>query len=143
MQRTILAALMMGSLFSFASAGEVHTWHKITAASGSWNASLRMISQEGFFVARDGTRLSDFVVEPNKPFEYGFGFPNTVNFDLAYTLTLTEQFKDSRRYFQSKACVYVISAKGPGNPDITALSYHGATCNWKVVKGVGEDFMVA
>lgn len=72
--------------------------------------------------------------------QFGFGFDNHADFNVAYTLTLTEQEGIDKLRMSSKACVFVITAKGPAMPDVTPISYNHAKCTWKVVPGTGEDF---
>ncbi|VVC76515.1 hypothetical protein AQUSIP_18280 [Aquicella siphonis] len=119
-----------------------HTWHTVTSDEGVWDARLQMINQDGGFEARDGSALSAFTISPGKPQEYGFSFAKNADFDVAYTLTLTQRSSD-RMHFSSKACVYVVTASGPARPDIRASSFNGAICEWKTVPGVGEDFIVS
>jgi hypothetical protein len=117
-----------------------HTWHLITTDNGIWDGRLQMINEEGFFTDRDGSPLTKFTISPNKSQEYGFSFGPEADFDIAYTLTLTQ--RDTKN-FNSKTCVYVITASGPANPDIRPSSYNGAQCDWKIVPGQGEDFFVS
>lgn len=117
-----------------------HTWHTVRSTNGNWTAQLAMISEPGWFVTRKGEGVSTFSVSPANSFDYGFGFDAGADFDIAYTLTLTQN--SSAIGFVSKACVYLITASGPAKPDIRATSYNGATCDWNVVHGVGEDFTV-
>ncbi|CAE7754213.1 ANKRD17 [Symbiodinium microadriaticum] len=42
--------------------------------------------------------------------------------------------------FTSMACVFVITAKGPAQPDVRAESFNGAICHWQVNPGYGENY---
>lgn len=116
----------------------VHTWHDVSSNSGEWKISLKMINQSGRFYDRSCSDASETSINPQQKLAYGFQFDRDADFDIAYTLTAVKE----EHGFQSKACVFVISANGPAQPDIHALSYHGAECEWKVIKGVGENFSV-
>jgi len=119
----------------------VHTWHQVNAKQGDWTVTLQVISENATFYKRSCQAFHTTALSPSQPLEYGFGFAAGADFDVAYTLTAVE--KEKVPAFVSKSCVYVVTAKGPANPDIQAISYHGAKCDWKVVPGVGEDFSVA
>lgn len=116
----------------------IHTWHNVNAKEGQWKVTLQSISQEGRFTDEACNALTTTTLAAGNPLIYGFGFSRNADFDIAYTLTAVKQ----ETSFQSKACVFVITAKGPAQPDITALSYHGAVCEWSRIPGVGEDFVI-
>ena len=119
-----------------------HTWHTVTAASGTWDAKLQMLNQGGSFVTHDGLVVNGFSISPTHTQDYGFIFNNGDDFDVAYTLTMIEKSAHALR-FQSKTCVYVITASGPAKPDIRVSSFNGAKCDYNVVHGRGEDFTVS
>lgn len=123
---------------SFGGDCSVHTWHDVTSKSGSWKVSLKMINQSGKFFDRFCADASEATINSQHKLVYGFQFSKDADFNIAYTLTAVSE----EQGFQSKACVFVITANGPAQPDIHALSYHGAECEWNVVKGVGENFTV-
>lgn len=133
----ITGSLLLNSAFA---ASHVHTWHNVVSENGSWKATLATINEKASFVASDGALLNTFTITPNHSIKFGFSFDPNDDFDVAYTLTLTQ---NSITSFVSKTCVFVVTAKGPANPDIRALSYNGANCSSTVVKGVGEDFKVS
>lgn len=140
MKRTFLSLLLSVSLSNTLASPTPHTWHQVSSQNGTWQATLKMINENGSFVSRDGLPLTTFTVSPNQAKEYGFVLNKGDDFDVAYTLTLTQN--DSKNSFSSKACVFVITAAGPAQPDIRSESFHGAACGWRVVPGVGEDFTV-
>ncbi|KTD65661.1 hypothetical protein [Legionella spiritensis] len=117
----------------------VHTWHEVISQSGQWHVSLKMINQNGRFVDQSCSEVSQAAFGTEQSFAYGFGFARDADFDIAYTLTAVQ---DNQAGFQSKACVFVVTANGPAQPDIQVVSYHGAECHWSAVKGVGENFTV-
>lgn len=119
-----------------------HTWHTVRALKGTWVAKLQMLNEGGSFVARDNTRLNTFTVSPEHEQDYGFQFDTGDDFDVAYTLTLTEKSPAAMPQFTSKVCVYVVTAKGPAQPDIRIETFNGAKCDWNVVRGIGEDFLI-
>lgn len=137
-KKLLLACIIVNPIL--VQAAHVHTWHNVSSQEGTWNATLAAIHEKSSFVAADGTAINTFAINPTHAFKYGFSFDAEDDFDVAYTLTLIQ--KNTTR-FTSKACVFVITAKGPANPDIHALSYNGATCSSFVVHGVGEDFIVS
>lgn len=142
MRRKFLSFLCL-SLLSGSAVGAlpVHTWHTVSTSQGTWDARLQMINEAGSFVERDGSSIAQFAVTPNSPKEYGFVLSPDNDFNVAYTLTLTERTSGKAQFF-SKACVYVITASEPKRPDIRASSFNGATCEWKIVPGVGENYSV-
>lgn len=139
------SALLLSFLLNavaYAEPTPIHTWHTVSSKHGAWQATLQMLNQGGKFVTPSGTPLTTFTITPSNPQIYGFGFDQSDDFDVAYTLTLVDTSK-SKQHFQSKACVYVITASGPAQPDIRASAFNGATCNYHVVHGRGENFEVA
>lgn len=122
-----------------ASQCNIHTWHTIHAKNGEWKINLKAISQTGFFVDESCKPLETGLARLNDPLTYGFGFGDESTFDIAYTVTAVKQIDHA---FQSPACVFVVSAKGPAQPDVTALSYNGARCEWKSVTGAGGDMFL-
>lgn len=118
----------------------IHTWHNIFAKDGEWKVTLKVINQNGFFVDSHCNPVETDFARINEPLTYGFGFSNDANFDIAYTITAIKQ---SQRGFQSPACVFVVSAKGPAQPDVSTLSYNGAFCEWKSVARAGGDIYLA
>ncbi|CAE7431716.1 ANKRD17, partial [Symbiodinium sp. CCMP2456] len=44
--------------------------------------------------------------------------------------------------FTSMACVFVITAKGPAQPDVRVETFNGAICRWQVNPGYGENYEV-
>ncbi|KGP62949.1 hypothetical protein EP47_07475 [Legionella norrlandica] len=138
-----ILTLILGLVLSSAHAGGlgacgVHTWHEVVSKSGSWKVTFKMISQNGQFVDPSCADITEIGLTEDNSLTYGFKFSKEADFNIAYTVTAVNQ--DSN--FQSKACVFVVTANGPAQPDIQALSYHGAECQWYVVNGVGENFSV-
>lgn len=125
-----------------AMATPVHTWHTIRALDGNWTGKLQMLNEGGAFVTREKAPLTNFTITSDHAQDYGFIFDAGDDFDVAYTLTLKETKLAAMPQFVSKTCVYVITAKGPAQPDIRVSSFNGAKCDWNVVPGVGEDFTV-
>ncbi|OGT46607.1 MAG: hypothetical protein A3E83_07335 [Gammaproteobacteria bacterium RIFCSPHIGHO2_12_FULL_41_20] len=123
---------------------DTHTWHTIISNEGNWKATLQVINQmeHAWFTDQSCSRIHSLGVSPMNLAQFGFGFDSQADFDVAYTLTLVQDKNPATSHFTSKACVFVITAKGPANPDVAVNSYHGAKCDWKVVKGKGEDFYV-
>jgi hypothetical protein len=137
----ILLTLILFFVTSIALANNpIHSWHNVTSQNGQWHATLKGINELSNFVAADGiTPVSTFSVNPQSSFKYGFSFDPKDDFNVAYTLTLTQESVES---FSSKTCVFIITANGPANPDIRPISYNGAKCEYTVVQGVGEDYSV-
>ncbi|QBR84451.1 hypothetical protein E3983_08810 [Legionella israelensis] len=122
----------------FALGCNVHTWHNVSAKEGTWKLNLQVISQQGYFVDETCHEIKTKDITKEQPLKYGFGFAKDADFNIAYTLTAVNEDKG----FQSKACVFVISATGPAQPEIKVLNYHGANCLWNLVPGTGEDFII-
>lgn len=133
----ILVSLL--SAFSTTNASPPHTWHTVNATQGTWQGKLQMLNQGGHFVNREGSQISEFSINKEQSFDYGFSFDKGDDFDLSYALTLVLKTSPA---FVSKACVFVITASGPAKPDIRVSSFNGAKCEYKVVHGRGEDFSV-
>jgi hypothetical protein len=140
-----LSSLVIASLLSVNALAKPapHTWHTVSTSDGAWHARLQMINEGGSFVARDGSALTTFAINPNLSQDFGFIFDADADFNVAYTLTLVQDEPKNAKSFSSKACVYVITASGPAKPDIRASSFNGAKCESKIVHGVGEDFFVS
>jgi hypothetical protein len=127
---------------AFANSTPPHTWHNISAKNGVWSGSLRMINEKGHFVTRNGLDLNNFTVTPDQSQEYGFVLDPNNDFDVAYTVTLTQQSATKQSWFESKACVYIVTAKGPAEPDINVSAYHGAQCHFEDPDHTGVNFIV-
>ena len=143
MKILILTCSLLGIFYipsTFSQTTPVHTWHTVSTTEGTWHAKLQNLNQESYFVDRAGASINQFVIHPNRSQDYGFGFYPGADFNIAYTLTIIEE---STFNFSSKACVYVITASAPATPDIRVNAFNGAKCDWKIIKGVGENFMVS
>ena len=134
----ILAALFMGSNAQAA----VHTWHNVKSVDGNWIGRLAIITaqQGGYFADEQSQSLGtsyDFTLLNDTPVIYGFGFDyETTDFNVAYTVSLYQ--KDS---YVAKACVYTVTASGPGIPDIRINSFNGADCKTSRASHRGTDFI--
>lgn len=135
----MLPAIFLSASAAFAGTGDAHTWHNVYSKNGTWKGTLQTINEDASFVAEDGSPISSFTVSEASPQKFGFIYGEDSDFDVAYTLTLTQ---NQLELFTSKTCVFVITAKGPAQPDIRTEPYNGATCQWTLVPGVGEDFYV-
>jgi len=135
-------AMIFGANAMAESHSKPHTWHTVRALDGQWVAKLQMLNESGSFVTREDTALTAFTLSPSHSQDYGFKFAPGADFDIAYTLTLTQTNAAMTPQFVSKACVYVVTASGPAKPDIRVSSFNGAKCDWNVVAGIGEDFTV-
>lgn len=118
----------------------VHTWHTIFAEESVWNGNLQALNQASQFVDQKGSLFNHFTLDKNNPITFGAIFSPEDDFDVAYTLTLIAKTPVA---FSSKACVFIVTALGPAQPDIKSISYHGARCEAIRVPGVGENFYVA
>ncbi|WP_298627468.1 hypothetical protein [uncultured Legionella sp.] len=134
----LLLSIVVGQVNAFPLCPGIHTWHNVTSTDGQWSLTLQPINQQGVFTDSSCNTLRTATLSSDAAFIYGFGFPADADFDIAYTLTAVKK----ETSFESKACVFVITARGPAQPDIAALSYHGAVCEWTRIPGVGEDFIV-
>jgi len=123
----------------------IHTWHNVIANQGSWKVTLQIINQQehAWFTDQNCVKINSLTVSPTNTPKFGFGFDGQADFDVAYTLTMVQDKNSSIPQFNSKACVFIVTAKGPAKPDVVVSNYNGAKCDWKVVRGVGEDFIVS
>lgn len=137
-----VATSILAGMFTICFAEVPHTWHTVNATQGTWLASLKMINEEGHFVNLTGDKVDTFQVSAEKPFHYGFVLGEGNDFNVAYTLTMTQESLNARPQFSSKTCLFLITASGPAKADIRPIGYNGAVCSWKNVPGVGEDFFV-
>lgn len=124
-----------------------HIWHTITVAEGNWTGRLQMINEvdKAWFVLPDGvTKVNAVQINPNAPQKVGFvvDFSQKPDFDMAYTVTLVKNDKASSPNMTSKSCIFIVTATGPGQPDIKIHSFNGAACTWKAAEH-GEDFNAA
>jgi len=121
-----------------------HTWQHIYAIQRNWHVSMQIINEAdyGFFVGDDCKTINSAEVDPSGAQQFGFNFKPGADFDMAYVLTLTEKKAELTPQFTSKTCVFLVTATGPAQPDITVKSFNGAQCDWKSVPGMGEDFYV-
>ncbi|WP_119344170.1 hypothetical protein [Facilibium subflavum] len=130
----------------------VHTTHHIYATNDAskikpWSVRITGIApnEAPYFVSGDVTS-SDIVlsVSKDKSAEYGFGFYQGSDFNVAYTLTAidTSQTADASQH-KTKSCTFIVGANGPANPNITVKNYQGAKCTYKDETGNGVDFYLA
>lgn len=119
---------------------DIHSWHQIYAREGNWHVTLKVINQHGFFVDQACQPMETGIANNTAPLSYGFGFASSANFDIAYTVTAV---KEDKQGFQSPACVFIVSATGPAQPEIAILGYHGAECEWKSNPGTGASLYLA
>jgi len=123
MKKLLFASLVFLSMSSMANQCNVHTWHDVVSKQGEWDVTLKVINQSGKFVDSHCSAFSKRGSSERNRLVYGFSFAQDADFDIAYTLTAVNKSPNS---FQSKACVFVITAKGPAQPDVSVLSYRGA-----------------
>lgn len=134
----LLLALLHVQSYALSQCNDIHIWQKVLSRDGQWNITLKTISQEGIFRDQSCNPLDTTILSSENPLVYGFGFSKNADFDIAYTLTAVKQTPS----FESRACVFVITAKGPALPEVTALSYNGAVCEWTRAPRSGELFVV-
>ncbi len=106
---------------------EAHTWNNIISESGVWSGQLASIYEKSYFVTPNCHKFNHLTISSN--LTYGFIYADNANFNLAYTLTLVSD--NPQPLMSSKACIFIITAFKPADPDIKALSYHGASCTYK------------
>jgi hypothetical protein len=117
----------------------VHTWHNVSALSGSWKAVLSVLNEQVSFVDRIGATVTSFPVSPQSSFEYGTVLVDGDTFDVLYQLTMIEDASSSVTAESRRVCLFVISAKSAANPQIAPFSFTGdANCTWKANPGIGE-----
>lgn len=134
---TIVTILSAATMTNEATA---YTWHTVRTSAGEWTANIGMINEAGFFVNRKGERINSFLIDANHSYDFGFGFDDNADFNIAYSLTVVQNEKVKQ--FTSKACVFIITATAPAKPDIKTMSYNGAKCDSVTVPHQGVDFNV-
>ena len=92
-----------------------HTWHKVQAERGTWNATIRdAVAASMRFLDIECDPISSFQVTSDQNFSFGFLPGNDDTFDVAYTLSLVSvndtapPGKSRSLLFASPACVYLI-----------------------------------
>jgi len=115
----------------------VHVWDTVFSKNGTWTVTIQPLNEKSSFVKPDCSPISSFMIDSSTSQQYGFSFPSGDDFDVAYTLTLVQQ---NTTQFSSKACVFIVTAKSPANPDIRTENFNDATCTWESVPGIGEHF---
>ena len=134
----MLVSLM--SVLSTAIANPPHIWQTVSATQGNWQGKLQMINQGGYFVNCEGNQINQFSINKGQSFDFGFSFDKGDNFDVAYVLTLVLKTPPA---FVSKACVFVITASAPAQPDVRVSSFNGAKCDYNIAHGKGGGFIVS
>ncbi|CAF1292788.1 unnamed protein product [Adineta ricciae] len=152
---SIICALLIimsnGILLAYHSeqVSEVHTWHTITSFNGSWYGSLHVLTdnEQGVYFI-DGTanhsRIENpFTVSESASFDYGLVITEQDDFNMLYSLTLSQQLEPDPKQSNSRICVFLISAERAACPYIVPVSFHGkTTCLWESVEGRGENFWI-
>lgn len=158
--RTIFSLLLLCSTLIGTNAGlmskyrhqrlnHVHTWHTIVSLNGTWYGTLHVMTENEHGIEFvDGTtnhsRIQNpFTVSESSPFDYGLVISAQDDFNMLYSLTLTQQLVPDPFQSNSRICVYLIGAERAAQPHIIPVSFHGNTsCVWQSVEGKGENFWV-
>jgi hypothetical protein len=123
-----------------ANAVDAHTWSTVYSNNGTWSGTLSSINENATFVDTSGNPMNTFTVNELTPVTYGFNFGETDDFDVAYTLTLTQKNPQTQHpQFTSKTCVFIVTATSPAHPDIQIVPYNGAQCT---STALGQKFYV-
>ncbi|PHQ80863.1 MAG: hypothetical protein COB66_03730 [Coxiella sp. (in: Bacteria)] len=127
--------LVAAALFTTSAFGDpVHIMDHINTTDGNWSGRLTIISanEPAYFTdAQKNNKGStyDFTTQATQPFSYGFGIiPGKTDFNVAYSLTLTQKPAADTPLFTAKTCVFLITATSPATPDIRTESFNNATC---------------
>jgi hypothetical protein len=119
-----------------ANVSNVHTWTTVYSLNGTWSGTLSSINEHATFVDANGQPMSQFTIDELTPVKYGFSFGENDDFDVAYTLTMTQKnTQQSNSLFSSKTCVFVVTAISPAHPDIQMIPYNGAQCTSEALGG--------
>lgn len=128
----------------------VHTWHTVVSLNGTWYGALHLLTENEHGVSFvDGTPSHAPIKNPFELFEssffdYGLVISEQDDFNMLYSLTLTQQVVPDPTQSNSRICVYLIAAQRAACPQIKAISFNGnTTCLWSTVPGRGENFWVA
>ncbi|UJR16694.1 hypothetical protein I4U23_003594 [Adineta vaga] len=128
---------------------DIHTWHTITSLNGTWYGALHVLTEneQGVYFV-DGTtnhsRIQNpFIVSESQSFDYGLVISQQDDFNMLYSLTLTQQLVPDPSRSNSRICVFLIAAERAACPYIVPVSFHGqTTCLWESVEGRGENFSI-
>lgn len=127
---------------------DVHTWHTIFSLNGSWYGTLHVMTENepGIYFVHNNTNHSvihnPFNISEASPIVYGLIISEQDDFNMVYSLTLSQQVVPDPTQSNSRVCVYLVGAGRAAEPYIIPVSFHGnTTCKWHSF-GTGENFSV-
>ena len=127
----------------------VHTWHNVFSLNGTWYGTLQVMTeneQDIFFVENNTNQSyvqNPFTITESSSFVYGLVVGSQDDFNMMYSLTLTQKVVPEPFRSNSRICVFLIGAKAAADPMILPVSFNGnTTCTWKSMFLKGENFWV-
>ena len=144
LSRIACAGLLVGAFASSALAAP-HTYDTVTSTSGTWQVSMAPLYEGASFVNEQNQTITAFPLTAQQPMKYGFVLPASADFNIAYAITAVQQTSHDKKIGiepGTKACVFIVTATSPKNPNVKVVSYNSAVCNWGVVPGKGENYYV-
>ena len=127
----------------------IHTLHSVISMNGSWFGTLHVMTENekgiDFVDTNQNHSLiqNPFIIREWIPFEYGLIVSDEDDFNMLYSLTLTQKVVPDPIQSNSRICVFLIAAQRAAYPKIVPVSFNGnTTCLWRSIDGVGENFWV-
>lgn len=122
-----------------------HTWHNVTTSHGEWSGTLSVLNEQLTFVDPAYNNITQMRFNEKHGATWGTVIYDSDDFNVLYAATFIQQVNSSSigsPNIALKTCVFIISAYGPADPQITPVSFNGgATCKWQS-SGIGENYYV-
>ena len=118
-------------LFCCVSLVSQHVWN-VVSCNSAVQCQLSHTFENGFsFVDTEGNEITGFIA--NKTYQFGLVLTPNATFEMLYTIAC----KQLDCNFPKGPCsrsVFIVSANGPGLPNVTTVNYQNATGSWNVNK---------
>lgn len=123
-----------------------HADDAVASINGNWDVTITPLFEQASFVNDAGQTITQFPLAANKTVNYGFVLDSSDDFNIAYAITAVETDNTPGKSVAikpgNKACVFIVTATSPANPDVRIAKYNQATCSYKVIQGKGEVYSV-
>lgn len=141
MKKILSTTLLCLAASTSAFAKPPHAMMTLITQSDQWDVTPAMINEGGVFFDNKGNKINPGVSINLKfsvsPYKLGWQYSNDDDFNVAYTIAARTRM--GIHHFSAKSCVFLVTAKGPGNPQVSVNNYNGAQCYY-VDNGVGGEF---
>jgi hypothetical protein len=143
-------SLLAGSSFSAAAAfpsaplacvGDAHIVHQISVNKPATCVLAKLFEADKFCLKREGdmdVSGQAFSVKPGVPAQFGMKFDNGADFNMEYAFTCVV---DDGAPMKSPKVIVTIGAKGPADPDVSAVELYGAKATWQF-QGSSEAYQL-